>query len=74
MTGRDLKILRAVRTGRATVVCGCLKVDGCWCADQDAARVLVDSGLVAAAIPATDDSPVLAVLTDAGMRALGVAA
>ena len=70
MTARDRALLRAVRVGRAELVCGCephLLVDGLHVCDQDT-RVL--AGLIAPAIPGRAGMRVLAVLTDAGRRAL----
>lgn len=70
MNGRDRQILRAVLIGRAVLDCGCLRIDGCWCSDQIAARRLVDNGLIAPAVPGRPGMTVLAVLTDAGRREL----
>jgi hypothetical protein len=56
--------------GRAELVCGCephLLVDGLHVCDQDT-RAL--AGLIAPAIPGRAGMRVLAVLTDAGRRAL----
>lgn len=75
MTSRDRQILRAVRTGHGQIECaeigvGVLLIDGRYCADQIAARRLVDTRLVAPAIPGQAGMRVLAVLTDAGRVAL----
>ncbi|MGH3979921.1 MAG: hypothetical protein ACRDRZ_13130 [Pseudonocardiaceae bacterium] len=73
MTARDYAILRAVAVGRGQLVCGCepdLLIDGCWCADQCAAHRLAREGLIAGQIPGTTGMRVLAILTDAGRRAL----
>ena len=77
MSARDRALLLAVGVGRAELVCGCvphLLVDGLHVCDQDT-RAL--AGLIAPAIPGRVGMRVLAVLTDAGQRALaeaGVAA
>ncbi|MGH3926406.1 MAG: hypothetical protein ACRDTT_26680 [Pseudonocardiaceae bacterium] len=58
--------------GRGVLVCGCephLLIDGLHICDQDTA-VLAHAGLIAPAIPGRPGMRVLAVLTDAGHRAL----
>jgi len=70
VTARDRALLRAVRVGRAELVCGCvphLLIDGLHVCDQDTHAL---TGLIAPAIPARAGMRVLAVLTDAGQRAL----
>ena len=70
VTARDRAILRAVRVGRAELVCGCephLLVDGLNVCDQDTQAL---AGLIAPAIPGLPGMRVLAVLTDAGRQAL----
>ena len=70
MTARDRALLRAVQVGRAELVCGCeqhLLVDGLHVCDQDTHAL---AGLIAPAIPGRVGMRVLAVLTDAGQRAL----
>ena len=70
MTARDRALLRAVGVGRAELVCGCephLLVDGRHVCDQDTHAL---AGLIAPAIPGQVGMRVLAVLTDAGRRAL----
>ena len=70
MSARDRALLRAVRVGRAELVCGCvphLLVDGLHVCDQDTHTL---AGLIAPAIPGRVGMRVLAVLTDAGQRAL----
>lgn len=72
LSGRSLALLRAVRAGRAELVCGRvphLLVDGLHVCDLDAPAL---AGLVAPAIPGTVGMRVLAQLTDAGAQALGV--
>ncbi len=73
LSRRALSLLRAVRVGRAELVCGCqphLLVDGLHVCDQDTAAL---AGLIAPAIPGRVGMRVLAQLTDAGQRALAVA-
>jgi len=70
VSARDRAVLRAVAVGRAELVCGCephLLVDGLHMCDQD---TYVLAGLIAPAIPGRVGMRVLAVLTDAGRRAL----
>ena len=70
MSARVRALLRAVRVGRAELVCGCvphLLVDGLHVCDQDTHTL---AGLIAPAIPGRVGMRVLAVLTDAGQRAL----
>ncbi len=70
LSRRDLALLRAVRVGRAVLVCGCephLLVDGLHVCDSDTAPL---AGLIAPAIPGRVGMRVLAQLTDAGQRAL----
>ena len=70
MSARDRALLRAVWVGRAELVCGCvphLLVDGLHVCDQDTHTL---AGLIAPAIPGRVGMRVLAVLTDAGQRAL----
>ena len=70
MTARDRAILRAVAAGRGQLVCGCLPhlvIDGLNVCDQDTCAL---AGLIAPAIPGRPGMRVLAVLTDAGRRAL----
>ena len=70
MTARDRAILRAVQVGRAELVCGCephLLIDRLHVCDQDTHPL---AGLIAPAIPGRAGMRVLAVLTDAGQRAL----
>ena len=70
LSRRDLALLRAVRVGRAELVCGCqphLLVDGLHVCDADTAAL---TDLIAPAIPGQVGMRVLARLTDAGTRAL----
>ena len=70
MSARGRALLRAVRVGRGELVCGCvphLLVDGLHVCDQDTHAL---AGLIAPAIPGRVGMRVLAVLTDAGQRAL----
>ena len=70
MTARDRALLRAVRVDRAELVCGYvphLLVDGLHVCDPDTHAL---AGLIAPAIPGRVGMRVLAVLTDAGQRAL----
>jgi hypothetical protein len=70
VSARGRAILRAVAVGRGELVCGCvphLLVDGLHVCDQDTHAL---AGLVAPAIPGRPGMRVLAVLTDAGRRAL----
>ena len=70
MSARGRALLRAVRVGRGELVCGCvphLLVDGLHVCDQDTHAL---AGLIAPAIPGRAGMRVLAVLTDAGRRAL----
>ena len=70
MSARVRALLRAVRVGRAELVCGCvphLLVDGLHVCDQDTHTL---AGLIAPAIPGRAGMRVLAVLTDAGQQAL----
>ncbi len=74
LSRRTLSLLRAVRVGRAELVCGCvphLLVDGLHVCDMD---TLALAGLIAPAIPGQVGMRVLATLTDAGARALEVTA
>ncbi len=74
LTRRDLALLRAVRVGRAELVCGCqphLLVDGLHVCDSDTFTL---AGLIAPTIPGQVGMRVLARLTDAGTRALEAAA
>jgi len=73
LTRRALSLLRAVRAGRAVLVCGCvphLLVDGLHVCDSDTFTL---AGLIAPSIPGQVGMRVLARLTDAGTRALEVA-
>ena len=70
VTARDHALLRAVQVGRAELICGCephLLVDGLHVCDQDTHAL---AGLIAPAIPGRVGMRVLAVLTDAGRRAM----
>jgi len=70
VSARNRALLRAVAVGRAELVCGCephLLVDGLHVCDQDTHTL---AGLIAPAIPGRVGMRVLAVLTDAGQRAL----
>ena len=70
MSARDRALLLAVQVGRAELVCGCephLLVDGLHACDQDTHAL---AGLIAPVIPGRVGMRVLAVLTDAGQRAL----
>jgi len=70
VSARDRAVLRAVAVGRAELVCACvphLLVDGLHVCDQDTHAL---AGLIAPAIPGQPGMRVLAVLTDAGRRAL----
>lgn len=74
MTGTERQILRAVRTGHGQIAGRELLIDGLHCCDQIAAARLLGNRLVVPAIPDASGQPVLARLTDAGERELGVAA
>ena len=74
LSRRALSLLRAVRVGRAELLCGRmphLLVDGLHVCDMDS---LALAGLIAPAIPGQVGMRVLAQLTDAGMSALDVPA
>ena len=74
LSRRALSLLRAVRVGRGVLVCGCvphLLVDGLHVCDMDTLALV---GLIGPAIPGQVGMRVLARLTDAGTRALDVAA
>jgi len=74
LSHRALSLLRAVRVGRGELVCGCvphLLVDGLHVCDSD---TLALAGLIGPAIPGQVGMRVLARLTDAGTRALEMAA
>ena len=74
LTRRDLALLRAVRVGRCQLVCGCvphLLVDGLHVCDMDTHAL---AGLIGPAFPGQPGMRVLARLTDAGTRAMEVAA
>lgn len=77
MTARDQQILHAVASGHAQIVCGCgdsLVIDGLPCCDQPTALRLLWTGLIARGAQGEFGQTVPAVLTDAGMAELGVAA
>ncbi len=72
---RARALLRAVQVGRGELICGRaphLLIDRLHVCDQDTAA-LTRAGLIAPAIPGAPGMRVLAQLTDAGRRVLGVA-
>lgn len=74
---RDVAILRAVRAGRALLVCGRVPdvlIDGRWCSDQTAAHALCAAGFITPVTPARPGARVAGVLTRAGWAALATAA
>ncbi len=74
LTGRSLAMLRAVRNGRAELVCGCepdLLIDGLGCCDQLGAHRLAGAGLIRPVVRGAVGERVPAELTTAGRDALG---
>ena len=74
LSHRARSLLRAVRVGRAVLICGCqphLLVDGLHVCDMD---TLTLAGLIGPTIPGQVGMRVLARLTDAGTRALEMTA
>lgn len=74
LSHRALAMLRAAAAGRAQLTSSCepdLYVDGLPCCDQPAARALTHAGLLQPARPALVGQRVPAVLSPAGLAALG---
>nr|WP_202505797.1 hypothetical protein [Amycolatopsis rubida] len=74
MNHRERATLRAVAEGHAEISCSCepdLFVDGLSCCDQGTVRDLVRKGLIEPAECGAYGARVRAVLTEAGVRALG---
>ncbi|HVL85490.1 MAG TPA: hypothetical protein VM367_14555 [Pseudonocardia sp.] len=77
LTGRDRALLRAVGSGRCSLLGGCeplLLIDGLACADSGAARRLVRAGLIAPPAPGRHLGPAELTPTGAAVLAEHVAA
>jgi hypothetical protein len=71
---RERATLRAVAGGHAEISCSCepdLFIDGLSCCDQSTVHRLARLGMIAPAIPGKCGDRVPALLTEAGLQALG---